>query len=117
MMQMFAECKNLQTLDLSSFDTSRAGYMSDMFRGCKKLMNLDIRNFTCQKSPLSNNSFFNLFSFGRMFRECESLNNVVVSIWCFHNSNFMKDLTSDAKNLNNISVFQKGNELINFFDN
>ena len=34
---MFVNCKNLVTLDLSSFDTNKVAYMNRMFYGCSKL--------------------------------------------------------------------------------
>ena len=59
----FEGCTSLKTLDLSSFNTSRAQYMDRMFYGCKSLKKLDLSSF----------SSTNVLSMNRMFAECQQL--------------------------------------------
>ena len=42
---MFYECKNLNNLDLSSFNTKNVTDMSHMFYYCNNLNNLDLSSF------------------------------------------------------------------------
>ena len=42
---MFYFCENLNSIDLSSFDTKKVTNMSDMFRNCENLQNLDLSSF------------------------------------------------------------------------
>ena len=42
---MFRDCINLETLNLSSFDTSSVVWMSSMFSACKNLKVLDLSSF------------------------------------------------------------------------
>ena len=45
MESMFENCQNIESLDLSSFQTSSATNMKKMFYNCDKLEYLDISNF------------------------------------------------------------------------
>ena len=49
MTNMFFGCKNLESLDLSSFDTSQVWTMSSRFQGCNNLINLDLSHFNTSK--------------------------------------------------------------------
>ena len=60
---MFSGCKKLASLDVSNFDTSAATSMSSMFYGCTKLASLDVSNFDTSRAT----------SLSSMFGECESL--------------------------------------------
>ena len=46
MQQMFNECSELESLDLSNFDTSNVTDMSWMFDQCNKLKYLNLSNFS-----------------------------------------------------------------------
>ena len=54
---MFSNCKNLISLDLSSFDTSNVTAMSFIFYQCTKLKKIDMRNFTFDKVTSANVMF------------------------------------------------------------
>ncbi len=45
MSNMFCDCSNLTSLDLSNFDTSNVTDMSFMFRDCRNLISLDLSSF------------------------------------------------------------------------
>jgi len=45
---MFADCHNLQNLDLSSFDTSSVIFMQEMFYNCERLHQLVLTNFNTE---------------------------------------------------------------------
>ena len=68
MADMFYGCKNLTTLDLSSFNTSKVNDMNRMFYNCNKLTILDLSNFDNSK----------IYSIYGMFLDCNSLTTVKV---------------------------------------
>ena len=51
MRSMFDGCSSLQSLDLSSFDTSKVIFMMKMFNSCSSLQSLDLSNFDTIKLP------------------------------------------------------------------
>ena len=66
MNNVFFDCKNLKSLNLSNFDTSKAKTMNAMFWGCNNLVSLDISSF-------DTTSVTNMAS---MFRGCSSLKSL-----------------------------------------
>ena len=60
---MFKNCKALETIDLSSFDTSSVTNMDSMFSYIASKY-LDLRNFNTLK----------VLNFNNMFEECRGLN-------------------------------------------
>ena len=42
---MFMECSSLQSIDLSSFNTTNVNYMCNMFWDCKSLKSIDLSSF------------------------------------------------------------------------
>lgn len=66
---MFYGCKNLTTLDLSRFNTSKVTNMSSMFNGCKSLTTLDVSNFDT----------VNVTDMSYMFYFCTSLTTLDLS--------------------------------------
>lgn len=94
---MFALCSNLETLDLSHFNTEKVTTMAQMFYGCTKLHNLNIDNFNTENVSYMNGMFegcsgldtldlshFNTryvrkSGFNYMFNGCSSLSSLDVS--------------------------------------
>lgn len=66
---MFALCSNLETLDLSHFNTERVTTMAQMFYGCTKLHDLNISSFNTEK----------VTSMNQMFSNCSSLDSLDLS--------------------------------------
>ena len=89
MFNAFAECSNLQSIDLSGLDTSQVTSMGGMFYNCSGLTNLDVSNFNtsrvadmaCMFYGCSGLTSLDLSSFSTssvadmklMFRNCSSL--------------------------------------------
>ena len=46
---MFANCSNLETIDLSSFDTKNVEHMYSMFKSCSNLETIDLSSFDTKK--------------------------------------------------------------------
>ena len=65
---MFNGCKNLQSIDLSGFDTGSVTSMSYMFSNCSSLASLDVSGFDTSS----------VTSMSGMFYDCNRLRSVVV---------------------------------------
>jgi surface protein len=68
MASMFLRCGELKKLNLSSFDTTGVYDMNSMFDGCESLAELDISKFNME----------NVVDVGEMFHNCRKLRVVVV---------------------------------------
>ena len=60
--QMFGNCTNLTSIDLSNFDTSKVTNMSSMFGNCTNLTSIDLSNFDTSKVTIMKNLFSNCFN-------------------------------------------------------
>ena len=69
MSNMFANCSNLTSLDLSSLDTSNVVYMDGMFYGCSSLKQINLKGFNTEK----------VTSMSTMFYGCSSLSTIDLS--------------------------------------
>ena len=65
---MFRDCPNLASIDVTGFDTSKVTSMASMFYSCKALTSLDLSSFVTT----------NLTTMGMMFYDCSKLVKVTV---------------------------------------
>ena len=95
MSDMFYNCTNLPSLDLSKFNTAKVTNMYDMFKNCTKLSSLNLSNFNtakvtnmscmfynCQKLPsldLSNFNTAKVKDMSSMFSGCIKLSSLTLS--------------------------------------
>lgn len=93
MQSMFAGCTNLESIDLSSFDTENMTDMVAMFASCTKLETLDLSSFATPK----------LISMVSAFEKCANLKRIYVT----------SAFTTDKVNLGS-SVFDGCVNLPNF---
>ncbi len=68
MNSMFKNCKNLKSLDISSFNTDYVTDMGSMFENCSQLNTIDISGFDTRK----------VTNMSSMFKNCSSLNTIFV---------------------------------------
>ncbi len=66
---MFEDCRNLTSLDLSNFNTSKVHEMNNMFYNCNSLVSVDLSNLNTSKVIKMNN----------MFYRCKSISSLDVS--------------------------------------
>lgn len=90
--RMFDECYNLETIDLSHFETSKMCWMRWMFSDCPLLTDLDFSRFDMRKP----------YSMEGMFYRCRSLKNLNLSglgkiFW--NNTNYILDGCDSLSNL------------------
>lgn len=69
MSAMFVNCSNLNVLDITNLDTSKVVNMSGIFDGCESLKSIDLSSFDTS----------NVTDMSYMFRECKSLEKIDVS--------------------------------------
>ncbi|MCO6530076.1 BspA family leucine-rich repeat surface protein [Lactobacillus sp.] len=120
MLSMFANDKNLKSLDLSGFNTSNVTDMSKLFKSCSALTNLDVSSFNTAKvkdmstmfnlctslTNLNLNNFDtkNVENMNSMFFACQSLSSLNVGSF---NTSKVTDFTvmfGDCHNLSNLNV-------------
>ncbi len=94
MRSMFADCKALTSLDLSSFDTSNVVNMNTMFDNCNALTSLNLSSFNTEK--------VNDMSF--MFENCRSLTNLDLSNFSTEKVTDMRNMFSGCNALQSITI-------------
>ena len=70
MSRMFSECPSLESIDLSSFNTTNVKNMSEMFYECSSLKSIDLSSFNTT----------NVKDMREMFDECPSLKKENIKI-------------------------------------
>ena len=86
---MFQQCRDLTTLDLSSFNTSEVTDMSDMFHNCSRLTSLNLTSFNTSK----------VTDMIAMFRYCPSLKSLDLTNFNTSKVTSMYDMFNDCTEL------------------
>lgn len=94
MSNMFRECYDLESLNLSNFKTSKVTNMSGMFKNCIRLTMLDLSSF--DTSSVTNMSY--------MFSSCVSLTELSISNFCVENVTNMTDMFYYCTNLETLDL-------------
>ena len=92
--EMFYDCASLISLDLSDFNTSKVGYMTDMFFRCSGLTSLNISNWDTH----------NVLSMNYMFCGCSSLQELDISSLDTRNVTTMRSMFASCQSLRYIDV-------------
>ena len=98
MSQVFRDCSELTSLDLSSFDTANVTNMINMFYGCSKLTSLDLSSFDTS----------NVTDISGMFANCASLNKLYLS------SSFFNSTSITTYPLNSLDAWTDADSLEQF---
>ena len=120
MMSMFSGCYFLNSLDLSSFNTSTVTNMSFMLNGCSSLNSINLSSFNtsnvtdmsymftdCSSLKSIDLSSFNTSMVTNMtsiFRDCSSLNSIDLSSFNTSNVSNMKFMFFGCKSLNSLDL-------------
>lgn len=133
---MFADLKNVKSLDLSSFDTHQVVTMAFMFSGCTNLNDLDISSFNTERVidmtqmfgynkftelDLSHFSTQKVLYFDNMFFSCTSLRKLNIKHFDTSSAIWMNGMFSKCLNLRelDLSSFEltsiKNNSIRNMF--
>ena len=90
---MFKNCRNLQSVDLSSFDTSKVTSMRQVFFYCRNLQSVDLSSFDTSKAT----SMIGLFS------QCNSLQSVDLSSFDTSKVTTMSAMFANTFNLESVT--------------
>ena len=90
--EMFANCKNIISIDLSFFDSSEITNTSHMFMNCINLEKIDFSSFDTKKVTDMNNMFYN----------CNNLENINLSFFNTKNVKNMSFMFSKCYNLKDL---------------
>ena len=97
---LFEDCKDLLSIDLSNFDTSKVNDMGFMFNECKKLKEIKgINKFNTS----------NVINMGRMFQLCNELEYLDLSNFDISKVNDMGYMFNECKKLKEIKGINKFN--------
>ena len=91
---IFYGCRNLPSLDVSNFNTSKVTNMSSMFYNCSSLPSLDVSNFNTS----------NVTDMGYMFYNCRSLTSLDVSNFDTSNVTDMGYMFYNCRSLTSLDV-------------
>ena len=91
---MFYECKLLNIIDLSNFNTNNIIIMNCMFYGCSSLTNINLSNFNTN----------NVTNMSCMFYGCSSLNNINLSNFNTNKVTNMSGMFDGYSSLTNINL-------------
>ena len=94
MNRMFFKCSGLQSLDLSSFKTQNVTDMFGMFYYCSGLQNLDLSSFNTQ----------NVTDMKCMFADCYSLQSINLSSFNTQKVKFMNSMFENCKSLQSLNL-------------
>ena len=117
---MFYNCKNIKSLDLSKLNTKDATNMNNMFYKCEKLKDINISNLNTKNVNTMKNMFsycknltqINMDSFdtqsvismGGMFFGCENLNSINILNFTTNNVIDMSNLFRNCSKIKNIDL-------------
>ena len=117
---MFCNCRNIISLDLSSFDTKNSTNMANMFFNCVNITNIDLHNFNTNNvtnmefmfSSCKNIKILDLTSFNtknvtnmeQMFFDCQNLTNINLSSFNTENVTNMNYMFYGCSNLVNLNL-------------
>ena len=120
MSQMFAECSNLTTLDLSNLDTGKVTNMFYMFQDCRSLITLDLSNLDTSNVTNMNSMFYNcsnlttldlsnfdtssVTNMSRMFNLCSKLTTLDLSHFDKSNVQDMSGMFTNCSNLTTLDL-------------
>ena len=94
MLGMFWDCKNLTSLDLSSFNTAKVTDMGFMFGECENLTSLDLSSFNTA----------NVISMFTMFLDCKNLTSLDLSSFNTAKVTDMINMFYGCKNLTSLDL-------------
>ena len=101
---MFSGCSSLQSINLSSFNTTNVKDMSCLFSWCVSLQSINISSFDTT----------NVKDMNSMFRECSSLQSIDLSSFNTINVKYMFNMFSGCPSLKkeNVKISEYGKKLL-----
>ena len=97
MLCMFADCRALESLDLSTFDVGKVSEFHGMFLNCVNLKKLDFSGFKTE----------NLYNMYAMFKGCQNLTEIKFGDFDTKGVKYMNFLFQDCKSLETLTFGEK----------
>lgn len=119
MVQMFYGCKQLESIDLSHFNTGNVTDMSGMFRNCSSLKSLDLRSFNTEKVTSLVSMFDSCFNLTSVDLSSFNTGNVTYMNSMFYRCGKLKELdlsNFDTKKVDNMSSMFSGCKTLTTLD-
>jgi len=91
---IFDNCRNLTSIDISNWDTSSAKYMSHMFSNCQKLQSIDLNKWNTNR----------VISMSDMFNSCYKLQSISISKWNTSSVTEMRSMFYNCGSLTSLDV-------------
>ena len=104
---MFINCKNITSIDLSKFCTENVTNMKNMFKKCSNLTNINLQNLNTK----------NVKDMGHMFSSCENLSSLDISNFKTNNVNDMSYMFYNCRNLSKIDLSNFNTENVTNMEN
>ena len=104
MERMFADCRHLRELNISSFNTTNVEEMREMFCCCESLESLDLSSFNTK----------NVRNMERMFANCMHLRYLNLSNFNTDNTENINDMFGGCHNLIELRLDNCGRDTINW---
>ena len=100
---MFYNCRNIISIDLSSFDSRNVTNMSNMFSECYNLKNVDLSFLDTKNVKNISYLFNNCINLTNVKIDNFNTNNVVDMSFMFHNCEKLKEIDLSSFNVLNVS--------------
>ena len=94
MSEMFANCRNLQSIDLTGFSTRGVTNMAEMFTNCEMLDSLDLSGFETDS----------VTDMSQMFSGCEKLKSLDISGFKTHNVRNMSQMFNQCSSIKTLDL-------------
>ena len=91
---IFDNCRNLTSIDISNWDTSSAKYMSHMFSNCQKMQSIDLNKWNTNR----------VISMSDMFNSCYKLQSISISKWNTSSVTEMRSMFYNCGSLTSLDV-------------
>ena len=102
MTSMFENCFELESLDLSNFNTSKVHSMREMFKNCEKLREIKGFNNIIISNPININTEY-------IFENCLELENIDLSIFKIFDYNTLEVIFYNCKKLKEFEYLKNQN--------
>ena len=124
---VFENCKNLETVDISKWDTSHIQYFNRMFSGCHKLTEINLAGwktdnlsymaymfnecFNLKKVDFTGFDTSNVISFASLFESCTSLETIDFSGFTTTSLEYVDNMFNNCSSLKSLdlSMFETSN--------
>jgi len=104
MQNMFFYCTSLQSIDLSSFNTSNVTTMANMFNSCNSLQSIDLSSFNTSNVTTMQNMFYSCTSLQSIDLSSFNTSNVTTMASMFYYCTSLQSIDLSSFNTSNVTT-------------